>query len=43
MRVSSENERVRLTVYFTRLDGVTSGGAPTVNFVNAYCFVTLKQ
>jgi hypothetical protein len=42
MRVSAENERVRLTVYFTRLDGIISGGTPTVNFVNAYCFVTLK-
>jgi hypothetical protein len=42
MRVTAENERVRITVYFTRLNGTISGGTPTVNFVNAYCFVTLK-
>jgi len=42
MSLSTENERVRLTVYFARLQGVTSGGKPTVNFVRANCFVTLK-
>ena len=42
MRVSAENERVRLTVYFTMLNGITRGGTPTVNYVKADCFVALK-
>jgi hypothetical protein len=42
MRVSAENERVRLVVYFTQLGGVTSGGKATVDYVNADCFVALK-
>ncbi len=42
MRVSTENERVRFTVYFSRLDGITHGGTRTVNCVKADCFVILK-
>jgi hypothetical protein len=42
MRVSAENERVRFTVYFTRLDGTITGGTPMVNYVKADCFVALK-
>ena len=42
MRVSAENERVRLTVYFITLDGMTRGGTPTINYVRANCFVDLK-
>jgi hypothetical protein len=42
MRVSAENERVRLTVYFTQLSGVTRDGKSTVNYVNADCFVAIK-
>jgi hypothetical protein len=42
MRVSTDNERVRLTVYFTRVNGLTRRGTPTVDYVRADCFVTLK-
>jgi hypothetical protein len=42
MRVSAEGERVRLTVYFTQLGGVASGGKSTVDYVNADCFVTIR-
>jgi hypothetical protein len=42
MRVSAENERVRFTVYFIRLDGTISGGTPTVDYARADCFVTVK-
>jgi hypothetical protein len=42
MRVSAENERVRFTVYFIRLNGTISHGTPTVNYARTDCFVTLK-
>lgn len=42
MRVSAENERVRLTVYFIQMGGETRDGKSSVDYVNAYCFVTLK-
>ena len=42
MRVSVENERTRLTVYFNMLGGVTRDSTQTINHINADCFVTLK-
>jgi hypothetical protein len=42
MRVSVENERVRFTVYFTRLEGTISGGTRTINYARTDCFVALK-
>lgn len=42
MRVSAENERGRLTVYFNTLGGVTHESTRTINYLSADCFVRLK-
>jgi len=42
MRVTAENERARLTVFFQTLYGTTREGVRTITHMNADCFVTIK-
>ena len=42
MRISADNARARLVVYFHSLNGNTREGVRSINYVNADCFVTIK-